>query len=356
MNSLFEKMYNDPLFHLGAGLLAGQNIGQGVQQGLLSYQNNRRANQLMQYDQMRMAEMQRQAQQEREKQRRAQEQAAMRQQVIAQRYPDLAGLPQSWQDKAFEAQLEGPDRTNIENMLIAGGLRPGTPEFQKAVLQYALQPKAPSIDFSPTVQFPDKAADSLANQVGPLLKTSRDQVQSGLRMFDAANRIDSAIASGNVNVGPGATVKQYLSQLAAVAGVDNKRVVNTRQVIQALADTAVEARTRLAGQGQVTENEALAVEKAASGQYEALTIGELQLLANLNRKAAKLVAEQHQYMLQALPEELQAIKPFYEVKGSDRLLQYQAPGGAAPAGGASPAERARAELQRREAARRQNGN
>ena len=85
----------------------------------------------------------------------------------------------------------------------------------------------------------------------------------------------------------------------------------------------MEARKELAGQGQVTENEAKAVEKAMSGDINELTIGELRLLSDLNKRAAQLTIQQHQSYLENIPQGAEGLRGFFNVRGADDVMNYQ---------------------------------
>ena len=167
-----------------------------------------------------------------------------------------------------------------------------------------------------------KMGESVVNQIGPMLKDSKTAALGATKMNDAADRIIKAIDTNAVSSGPltsmAMTVKQFLNPSG---GKETENIRQTRQVIRALAESSVEARKELQGQGQVTENEALAVQKAMSGDIDSLTIGELRDIANLNKKAAAFRARSHKQMLDTLKKDPATSKyaAFYEVEGLDSL-------------------------------------
>lgn len=171
-----------------------------------------------------------------------------------------------------------------------------------------------------------KMGDSVAGQVGPMLKDSRTAVHGAVKMFDAASRIEQALASNQVSAGPLTsqvqTVKQFVQK---IAGGNDENIRQTQQVIRSLAQMAVEARKQLQGQGQVTENEAKAVAKADAGDIDSLTTGELADLVTLTKRAAHFTAKGHQEMLGTMEanEGTRGAVPFYRVPGMDALLKHE---------------------------------
>jgi hypothetical protein len=203
---------------------------------------------------------------------------------------------------------------------------------------------APAATSNVSVKVDNKMGESLGAQVGPMLKDSATATSGAVKMADSAQRIIASVDSGNVFAGPGASWVLRGAQVADVLGVGGKsnaeKISNTRQVIRGLAEASLEARKELQGQGQVTENEAAAVQKAMSGNIDELTTSEIRLIAGLNIKAAKLRVRQHQEKLRAIPESMGNVAPFYTVPGADAVLQM--PDLAEPAAtGAAPAASSR---------------
>lgn len=193
--------------------------------------------------------------------------------------------------------------------------------FQQFQLE---QKKAGATNVSTHVE--NKMGDSLAGQIGPMVKDSKTSADGAVKMFDAADRIEKALNSNKVTNGPLATQIQTVKQFAQVVGGGNDEGIRqTRQVIKALAQMSVEARKQLAGQGQVTENEAAAVAKADSGDINDLTTGELRDLATLTKRAAHYKATAHQAMIDTMSGNSATSPqvPFYKVQGLDQLLNYE---------------------------------
>ena len=167
--------------------------------------------------------------------------------------------------------------------------------------------------------------ESLASQVGPMLKDSTIQTQGAMKMFYAADRLGKALDSNLVTAGPFASKIQTAKQLAQVIGGGNDQSIRqTQQAIRSLAQMAVESRKQLQGQGQVTETEAAAVARADAGDIDGLTTGELRDLVTLTKRAAHLQAKAHTEKLSNLSskEETKGLVPFYNIRGVEPLLQH----------------------------------
>jgi hypothetical protein len=170
-----------------------------------------------------------------------------------------------------------------------------------------------------------KMGESVAGQIGPMAKDSRVQVGGAVTMWDAADRLGKALESGKVTSGPLASKVQTVKQFVQViAGGNDESIRQTQQAIRSLSKMAVEARKQLQGQGQVTENEAKAVEKADGGNIDDMTTGELGDLVTLTKRAAHLTAKGHQELLDEMErnEATRGSAPFYRVRGLEPLLKH----------------------------------
>jgi hypothetical protein len=176
-----------------------------------------------------------------------------------------------------------------------------------------------------------KSGDSMAAQVGKIMEGQRTGMDGAMRMFNSADQLGMALDSGQVITGPGADVKTKALQIGRVLGVTGKTsdemLVNTRAAIKSLAEMGVQARKELAGQGQITEKEAEAVQKAYAGDLSSLTEGELRMLVDVTKRAASLRAKGYESQLQSVPKELQ---PFYTVPGLGQVSGYKSGGAASP--------------------------
>jgi len=176
------------------------------------------------------------------------------------------------------------------------------------------------------VRVDNKMGESLAGQIGPMVKDSRTQTDGAVKMFDAADRIERALNSNQVLAGPGSTQLQTVRQvIQKIGGGSDEGIRQTRQVIKSLAQMSVEARKQLAGQGQVTETEAAAVAKADAGDINDLTVGELKDLVTLTKRASHYTAQGHANMLKELQSNpaTAGLVPFYQVPRMDTLLNHK---------------------------------
>lgn len=165
-----------------------------------------------------------------------------------------------------------------------------------------------------TNRIENKLGESIAGQVGPMLKDSKERTTGAINLANSSRMMVDALDRGSAYVGPMANARLKMAQVGQMLGVGGKteaeKINNTRQLIRGLAEGAVEARKELAGQGQVTESEAAAVQKAYSGNIEDLTANEIRLIAGLNIKRERLARQRHQQMMRNAPGQLQ---PFYQV-------------------------------------------
>lgn len=168
-----------------------------------------------------------------------------------------------------------------------------------------------------------KTGESVATQIGPILKEARTNVQGAVKMFDIANRIEDAIKTGDVISGPFASMSMKVRQAFNPSG-SSKSIQETRKIIRALAEGTVNARKALEGQGAITENEQLVAGKAESGDIDDLTIGELQILADLNRRAAKIRSDDYSSLLETAKGDkaTSGLAKFFEVPGMDKVRSY----------------------------------
>lgn len=157
--------------------------------------------------------------------------------------------------------------------------------FQDWLLQ---SKKAGATSVSTTVS----TGKGFADKVPDMVEASKAAAQGAIDTIGTTNRIREAIATGNVNLGPGATVQQYADQLALKMGwggaTTADRLVKTQQVTRGLAQFTLDARKALKGQGTVSDYEGRLLERAASGGIADFTQPELQaFLAVTDRIARK---------------------------------------------------------------------
>jgi hypothetical protein len=140
------------------------------------------------------------------------------------------------------------------------------------------------------VKVDTKLGDSVAQQVGPMMKESYETATGARQQIGTADQLIKAIDSGKVIAGPGADVRLKLAQIGSSLGITGKdteeQIANTRAAIQGLAQSTVAARASLKGQGQVSDYEGRLLQKAASGEVSDLTPQEIRQIALVNKRLA----------------------------------------------------------------------
>lgn len=202
--------------------------------------------------------------------------------------------------------------TNVREYQFAVGQGyPGTFEqFQLA------QKKAGATNVSNKTEV--KMGESLAGQVGPMMKDSTSIAEGAVKQIDAANRIVQAIDTNQIYTGPGAGVRLKIGQVSQMLGIgganDAEKITNTRAAIRGLAELTLQGRQQMKGQGAITESEGALAQKAMSGDIEDLTAAEVRQLAKASDRAARYNYAEHQRKLQVMQANpaLSGIAPFYQ--------------------------------------------
>jgi hypothetical protein len=169
-----------------------------------------------------------------------------------------------------------------------------------------------------SVQVNNKMGESLAGQIGPMMKDSQIAADAAVKQVQAANSIDQALNSGQVITGPTANARLTVAQWAdtlGMGGQDQKsKLENTRSAMQGLAQLTLQGRQQMRGQGAITENESKLAERAISGDLN-LTPPELRVLSNAARRAGQHIYGEHQRKLQAVSNnpDFSPMVPFYAV-------------------------------------------
>lgn len=157
---------------------------------------------------------------------------------------------------------------------------------------------APSV----SVKTEMKAAESIAGQVGPILKDSAIAAQGAVQQQDAARRVIEAVDSNKLFAGPGAGTRLKVAQIGDLLGIGGKdnaeKIANTRQAIRGLAEMTLQGRKQMSGQGAITESESKLAERATSGSIEDMTAAELRQLANASARASQYIVNDHNRKVQ----------------------------------------------------------
>lgn len=143
----------------------------------------------------------------------------------------------------------------------------------------------------------NKMGDSLAGQVGPMVKDTYTAAQGAVQQADAASRIIKAVDSGQIIAGPMASGRMKIAQIGQLLGATGKddadTIARSRDVIRGLSEMTLQGRKQMTGQGAITESEGKLAEKANSGDITDLTPAEIKQLARASARAANFVYQQH---------------------------------------------------------------
>ena len=157
-------------------------------------------------------------------------------------------------------------------------------------------------------------AEGLGKQIDANLSAARAAVDT----IGGAQRIRTLLDSGQVVTGPGADWRIAARQVGSALGVGGKNndevLANTRQVIQQLAQSELEAAQGMKGQGALTEAEREILRRAASGLIT-YTSPELKALSTTLEDRARKRIRTHNLdvdRLSQMPEGAQLV-PFYRV-------------------------------------------
>lgn len=173
--------------------------------------------------------------------------------------------------------------------------------------------------------------NTVAEGLGKQIDTSLSDARAATSSIQTAQTLRSAVDTGKIVAGPGASFRVFglqLGQALGVGGKDGAEVLsNTRTAIQAMAKSELEAAQMMKGQGQITEAERDIIRRAAAGDIDKLTAPEVRQLSDTMEKTARFKIKTHQSNLKALSTMPNAapLLPFYQV---EEPAAYKAPAGA----------------------------
>lgn len=177
----------------------------------------------------------------------------------------------------------------------------GNPVANQAYQDYQIG-KARAGATNVTTRVENKAAESIAAQVGPILRESATGAEGAVGQIDAANRVINALKTNKVYAGPLASARMSLAQFGQTIGIggedDAQRIENTRQVIRGMAEMTLQGRKQMSGQGAITESESKLAERATSGDIDSLTPNELLIIASASKRASEYKLQAHRAKVQ----------------------------------------------------------
>lgn len=190
----------------------------------------------------------------------------------------------------------GPQDPNQPFLVGADGKVAPNPAYQEYQMRKA---KAGATSISTKTEV--KMGESLAAQVGPILKESLAAAQGAQGQIDAADRILKAADTQKLFTGPLASKRLSLAQIGQAFGIggkdDAEKIANTRQLVRGWAELTLQGRKQMSGQGQITNQESSLAEKATSGDIDSLTMGEIGIVANASKRVAQHTIQNHQRLV-----------------------------------------------------------
>lgn len=217
----------------------------------------------------------------------------------------------------------------------AGGLAPNSP----LIAAKTSIAKAGASNTNLNVNTEKSFLGDVAGGVGKAVVDARGGAQSALGTIATVNRLTDALDSGKVMAGPGTTFRQYglqVGSMLGIAGKDaNEKLLNTRQAIQSLAQLELDGAQQMKGQGQITEAERSIIKRAASGDVDGMTTGELRLLGGVLERSARTKIRGYNSQIKPLLANPHAapIAPFMAVeepaeRTAPNVLRFDAQGNA----------------------------
>lgn len=248
--------------------------------------------------------------------------------MLQAQYPELAKrLPEQYDPQAIDAEI-AHGQTYVQRLTADLKERElaqkaandpfqanGSPNVAVQAFQLDKAKKsAPNVQVKTDV----KTGESLAQQIGPMMRDSTTIAEGAVKQADAAQRIVKAVDSGNLIAGPLANQRVTLAQVGQILGVGGKdeaeKIANTRQTVRGLAELTLQGRQQMKGQGAITESEGKLAEKAMSGDISELTLPEIRQLAKASERAARFNYAEHGRKLKVMQSnpDLSGIAPFYQ--------------------------------------------
>jgi hypothetical protein len=146
------------------------------------------------------------------------------------------------------------------------------------------------------------------------------QAQEAQSTIQNINELRPILAEG-VFAGPLSAAPRAVAQIASslgVTGKDTKELLErTAVAMQGLAKFELSAAAAMRGQGAITENERMLIQRAAGGRLDQFTAPEVQALLTAMEKTANYRIGSHNRQLDVLRKsgspEVRDLLPFYEL-------------------------------------------
>jgi hypothetical protein len=175
---------------------------------------------------------------------------------------------------------------------------------------------------STTITLPGdkKMAEVLGAKGAERLDNSLNQAQEAQSTLQNISELRPILEQG-VFAGPLSSAPRAVAQIASqlgVTGKDTKELLErTAVAMQGLAKFELSAAAAMRGQGAITENERILIQRAAAGRLDQFTAPEVQALLSAMEKTANFKIASHNRQLDVLKKsssaEVRDLIPFYEL-------------------------------------------
>ena len=149
-----------------------------------------------------------------------------------------------------------------------------------------------------------KLSETLGVSAGKMLESSYNEAVSAKDTLGVIRDIRPLITQEGIYAGPLSQAPRFVDQLATqfnVSGEDTKqKLANTAKVMQGLAKFELNAAAAMRGQGAITENERMLIQRAAAGRLDQFTVPEVNELLNALEKTSNYRLQQHDERLNTI--------------------------------------------------------
>lgn len=172
---------------------------------------------------------------------------------------------------------------------------------------------------------------SFAQAIGPIAAKNIAASQEAAEAAQSSNatiaNIRDALGRGGVILGPGAAARQTGLRVGQLLGAGSKAsgnaLANTKAVEQGLAQIELDAAKLMKGQGQITEAERAIIRRAAAGDIDKLSPGELEIaLRAIERNNQRSLSAHEQRMKQLPAEATGALAPLLGTSNAPAPRRY----------------------------------
>lgn len=223
--------------------------------------------------------------------------------------------PEKYLELTQAKQPELPSSVREYQFAVGQGYK-GT--FQDFVTE---QKRAGASSVQVTMPGNKKVAEVLGTKTGERLDASLAQAQEAQSTLQNVAELRPIIQEG-VFAGPLSGAPRAVAQIATslgITGKDTKELLErTAVAMQGLAKFELSAAAAMRGQGAITENERMLIQRAAAGRLDQFTAPEVQVLLTAMEKTANYRIASHNRQLDVLRRsdspEIREMVPFYEVQ------------------------------------------